>query len=191
MILLLDNFDSFTYNLADYFAQAGEKCHVVRNNTPIKDIICNQYDAVVLSPGPESPQKAGNLMQVLEYYHDKLPVLGICLGHQAIGEFFGASLVKAERPMHGKISFISQMNNDPLFKDLPEKFKIVRYHSLLLEDVKAPLSVTATTDKEEVMAITHQSLPIKGVQFHPEAILTEFGQFIIRNWIITWKGKKS
>ncbi|GAA4833298.1 aminodeoxychorismate/anthranilate synthase component II [Algivirga pacifica] len=186
MILLLDNFDSFTYNLVDYFGQLGETCHVVRNHTPLEDICQQEYNAVVLSPGPSTPELSGNLMQVLDYYHDKLPILGICLGHQAIGSYFGASLVKAQRPMHGKCSLITH-DHSFLFEDIPSPYNVVRYHSLVLEKVSAPLVVNAYTKAQEVMAISHNSLPIYGIQFHPEAIMTDFGLKLLNNWINSWK----
>ncbi|PWJ44126.1 anthranilate synthase component II [Sediminitomix flava] len=186
MILLLDNFDSFTYNLVDYFGQLGVECKVFRNTTPIEEIIQYKYDAIVLSPGPETPKKAGNLLQVLEFYENKLPILGICLGHQAIGEYFGAKLVKGEKPMHGKISEISADSTSILFKGLPQKFDVVRYHSLCLVDMPSTLKITAQTQDQTVMALEHGKLPICGLQFHPEAVLTAYGLEILKNWINTW-----
>lgn len=190
MILLLDNFDSFTYNLVHYFGQLGVDCAVFRNNESLDVITAQEYDAVVLSPGPESPQKAGNLMEVLRYYQNKLPILGICLGHQAIGELFGAELVKAQRPMHGKVSEIAHIEDD-LFKGIPDRFKVVRYHSLILKKLPPCIKATSTTDLGEVMSITHTSLPICGLQFHPEAIMTEFGLNLLSNWIISWNSNKN
>ncbi|MGB0521547.1 MAG: anthranilate synthase component II [Flammeovirgaceae bacterium] len=188
MILLLDNFDSFTYNLVDYFGQLGITCEVRRNNIPLTEIAKNDYDAVVLSPGPENPLKAGNLMEVLGHYVNKLPILGICLGHQAIGLHFGWKLVKAQKPMHGKVSTI-YCAYDPLFKDLPAAFNIVRYHSLILENttnVKDDLVVTAFTESQEIMAIRHTKYPIHGIQFHPEAALTEHGLQLLHNWLTAY-----
>lgn len=181
-LLLIDNFDSFTYNLVDYLSQLGANCHVVRNDVSLDAITGQPYDGVVLSPGPETPEKAGNLMEILAYYHQKLPILGVCLGHQAIGEFFGAKLGKAIRPMHGKLSTIS-VHPDPLWNDLPSHFQVVRYHSLILTEIAFPLKILATTAENEVMAIRHVSYPIWGVQFHPEAILTAHGLAILRNWL--------
>jgi len=182
MILLLDNFDSFTYNLVDYFGQLGVHCQVLRNNLPLSEIVNQDYEAVVLSPGPESPHRAGVLMEVLDYYVDKLPVLGICLGHQAIGIYFGANLVRAQKPMHGKISRIYQTNH-ALFNGLPPRFNVVRYHSLILENTTKDLVATAFTEREEIMAISHIKYPIHGIQYHPEAALTEHGLALLRNWL--------
>ena len=181
MILLLDNFDSFTYNLVDYFGQLGIKTHVVRNNVPLGQITEQTYQGIVLSPGPEKPQMAGNLMQVIEHYLGKLPMLGICLGHQAIGEYLGARLEKASYPMHGKISAISTQGGR-LFNGLPEKFNVVRYHSLALKQLPARLRPTATTTDGTLMAFESEALKVAGIQFHPEAALTEHGLHILSNW---------
>lgn len=183
MLLIIDNYDSFTYNLLDYFEQLGEECIVKKNDVSIDDIDF-EFDRLLLSPGPGIPENSGNLMEILEYYHDKVPILGICLGHQAIGEFFGASLKHAIKPMHGKISEIER-EEDNLFKNLPQKYKVVRYHSLVLEDIPDCLEVIAHTSEQEIMAIKHKELDIRGIQFHPEAILTEFGIEILKNWIET------
>lgn len=182
MILLLDNFDSFTYNLADYIAQCGAEYILLRNNVGLEQIKKRDYQAIMLSPGPQTPEKAGNLMQVIDYYIQHLPMLGICLGHQAIGRYFGASLIKAIQPVHGKISSVS-LKKDYIFEQLPELTSVVRYHSLILENVQAPLEVIALSDKNEVMAIRHQWLPVRGIQFHPEAALTVHGMQMIENWI--------
>ncbi|GAA0892481.1 aminodeoxychorismate/anthranilate synthase component II [Fulvivirga kasyanovii] len=183
MILLLDNFDSFTYNLVDYFEQLGVKCEVVRNNVPLEAITSGHYEGVVLSPGPEVPEKAGNLMEVLKHYSGKVPVLGICLGHQAIGQLFGAELIKAIRPMHGKISRISLME-DMLFAGLPRSISVVRYNSLVVtQEKETAIRAIARSEEGEIMALRHRELPIWGVQFHPEAALTEYGLDILKNWL--------
>jgi anthranilate synthase component 2 len=187
MLLLLDNFDSFTYNLVDYFGQVGVECRVLRNDLPLSEITKYNYEAIVLSPGPESPEKAGNLMEVLEYYVGKLPILGICLGHQAIGQYFGASLEKASKPMHGKVSQINLQTEDLLFKGIPNSLEVVRYHSLILKDLKNGLESIAETMEEEVMIIRHEKYPIRGIQYHPEAVLTQFGLEMIRNWCEAYK----
>lgn len=149
----------------------------------MEDIISGCYKGIVISPGPEVPEKAGNLMQVLDTYYNKLPVLGICLGHQAIGEFFGSKLVKANKPMHGKISKIS-LEKDILFEGLPETISVVRYNSLIVEKkINTSLKVIAHSDEGEIMALRHKELPIWGVQFHPEAALTEYGLDILKNWL--------
>ena len=182
MILLLDNYDSFTYKLVDYFNQLGASCRVLRNDHNFDDIISVDYKGVVLSPGPEVPAKSGQLMKVLQHYKDRLPVLGICLGHQAIGEMFGEDLYKAEKPMHGKICSIS-VKDDPLFQSLPTQFNVVRYNSLLIGNRSDQLKVIGSTATEEVMAIRHRHLPVWGVQFHPEAAMTEHGLKILKNWL--------
>lgn len=184
MLLLLDNYDSFTYNLYDYLARLGLECQVFRNDISLEFLKKQPFVGLVLSPGAYTPKESNNLMQILDYYHDKIPVLGICLGHQAIGEFFGAKLVKAKRPMHGKLSLID-CQKDMLFKNLPQQFKVVRYNSLLIELAKKPnsvLKVIAQTTNGEIMAIRHQTLPIWGLQFHPEAALTEYGLEMLGNF---------
>lgn len=181
-ILLLDNFDSFTYNLLDYLGRVGLACEVHRNNVPLSTILKTHYAGLLLSPGPGKPQEAGNLMEILAYFQDKLPILGVCLGHQAIGEFFGAKLMKAQKPMHGKISKIRLVNESILFKNLPKQFGVVRYHSLVLSNLPECLKVTALSPENEIMALEHKFLPICGVQFHPEAALTDFGLQMIENW---------
>lgn len=184
MILLLDNFDSFTYNLADYVAQCGVEYQVLRNNLSIEQIKKRDFQAVILSPGPQIPRKAGNLMRVVDHYVTQLPVLGICLGHQALGEHFGATLTRASKPMHGKISAIT-CADDELFGEVPKQIEVVRYHSLILKNLPPSLKVIAQTDSadQEIMAFRHKELPVHGIQFHPEAALTEYGLQIIYNWL--------
>jgi anthranilate synthase component 2 len=183
-LLIIDNFDSFTYNLVDYFHQLEQTTTVVRNNVSIEDIEKINFDAIVLSPGPGTPANAGITMQSIEKYHTKKPILGICLGHQAIGEFFGWTLKKAKQPMHGKVSKVSYSAH-PIFKDIEQNFSVMRYHSLIIEKPleNNQLKTIATTDENEVMMLTHISLPILGIQFHPEAILTRCGLTLLRNWI--------
>jgi anthranilate synthase component 2 len=180
--LLLDNFDSFTYNLVDYFQQFNITPKVFRNNHSLEEITNNKYKGVVLSPGPGLPEESGNLLNVIKYYEKKLPILGICLGHQAIGQFYMARIIKADKPMHGKLSRVF-LEDDYLFKDIPDEIRAVRYHSLILDNLPDKLEIIARTANNEIMAIRHQSLNIRGLQFHPEAILTEFGKRIIQNWI--------
>ena len=184
MLLLLDNFDSFTYNLQDYLAQLGKECKVFRNDVSLQEITSYNYEGVVLSPGPEKPSDAGNLMEVLRYYHLSKPILGVCLGHQAIAEFFGGEVYKAKRPFHGKLSTIYH-NQKGLFDGLTEQFDVVRYNSLLvnIKNVDVLQGTAYTIDGNELMALRHKELSIKGVQFHPEAIKTEFGIDILKNWI--------
>ena len=181
MILVVDNFDSFTYNLVDYFNQLEIEVEVLRNNAPLKELLSEKYTGLVLSPGPGLPAKAGNLMKVLEFYHAKIPILGICLGHLAIGEFFESEIKKAQKPMHGKISEIFH-DKDPLFYNIPPVFNVTRYHSLICDKLSYELLVIAKTNSGEVMALKHTDLPIYGLQFHPEAVLTQYGLEILRNW---------
>ncbi len=189
-ILLIDNYDSFTYNLYDYFLQLGTSCTVVRNDEwLLSDFLTFPFDALVLSPGPKKPLDAGLLMPLIELFHQKIPILGICLGHQGIGEFFGATLKKADLPMHGKTSTLRHSGH-PLFANMPEQFEVMRYHSLILKNLEnTNLEIIAQTPEGEIMAIAHKELAITGVQFHPESILTEYGLLILSNWIKSWPKK--
>jgi anthranilate synthase/aminodeoxychorismate synthase-like glutamine amidotransferase len=183
-ILLLDNYDSFTYNLADYLERTGAQVRVWRNDQcSIDDIKKLAPAGIVLSPGPCRPADAGILMELIEAVHASIPLLGVCLGHQGIGEFFGAKLIKANVPMHGKTSLITHQQIG-VFDQLPSPLEVMRYHSLILESLAdTPLQVTAETDSGEIMAFRHQSLPIEGVQFHPESILTQYGVEMIANFV--------
>ena len=182
MLLLLDNFDSFTYNLVDYFAQLGVEVQVVRNDVPLEELRKLPVKAVVLSPGPGTPQQAGSLLEVVQAYHGEVPILGICLGHQALGEFFGAKLAKGLRPMHGKVSEIICLP-DPIFDGLPEKMQVVRYHSLVLQELPTALVPLAFTEAGELMAFKHNEWPLYALQFHPEAALTTYGLRMLCNWL--------
>ena len=190
MLLLLDNYDSFTYNLQDYFSQLGFPCKVVRNDDiTLNEIAALAPSAIILSPGPETPAKAGIMPSLIHMFHDKIPLLGICLGHQALGEFFGATLVKAEKPMHGKTSMIRYLPH-PLFAGLNNPFSAMRYHSLILEGIDVtPLQTIAASENGEIMAFVHARLKICGIQFHPESILTPDGIRILDNWL-KWTGLK-
>lgn len=181
-LLVVDNFDSFTFTLVDYLRQAGATCRVLRNDAPW-DQLTQPCEAVVLSPGPGTPRRAGRLMDIIAHFHQRVPMLGVCLGHQAIGEFFGAELSTAERPMHGKVSRITVDPTDELFAGLPGQFGVTRYHSLVLRKLPGALTSTAHTDQQENMALRHCWLPLWGVQFHPEAALTEHGLSLIKNWV--------
>jgi anthranilate synthase component 2 len=181
VILLLDNFDSYTYNLLDYFGQLGIGAHVVRNDVPLAEIEKYAFDAIVLSPGPGVPRRAGNLMAVIERYHQTKPMLGICLGHQALGEYFGSQLQKGRRPMHGKITDII-CRPDPIFDNLPSPMPVVRYHSLVIGAGNPALVPLAFSPEGELMAFRHASLPLYALQFHPEAALTTYGLAMLRNW---------
>jgi anthranilate synthase component II len=192
VLLLIDNFDSFSHMLADYLRQAGAELKVVRNDVSLEDVIQGEYEGIVLSPGPETPAKAGNLMEILDHYHDKLPVLGICLGHQAIGEYFGARLVKGARPVHGKVHPVRKVGSHPVLEGLPDQYRVTRYHSLELKDLPDCLEVILETEQKEIMAITHRDLPLLGIQFHPEAHLTEHGLALLQRWVglyVTEKGE--
>jgi len=183
-VLLLDNYDSFTYNLYDYLLQTGVECQVLRNDelslTEYKDL---DFQAIVLSPGPKRPADAGLMPALIAQYASKLPIFGVCLGMQALGEHFGARLIKARVPMHGKTSMIRH-NRHPLFTEIPSPFQVMRYHSLILESLEGSgLQTIAETDTGEIMALTHPSLPLSGVQFHPESVLTDFGLQILTNWV--------
>jgi anthranilate synthase component 2 len=183
LILLLDNFDSYTYNLLDYFGQLGIEAQVVRNNVPLAEIEQMSFEAIVLSPGPGVPGKAGNLMAVIDRYHQTRPMLGICLGHQALGEYFGGTLQKGLQPMHGKISQII-CRPDAIFENLPAIMPVVRYHSLVIEAENTGLVPLAFTAEGELMAFRHATLPLYALQFHPEAALTTYGLQMLRNWAI-------
>jgi anthranilate synthase/aminodeoxychorismate synthase-like glutamine amidotransferase len=182
MLLLLDNFDSFTYNLVDYFGRLGVEVYVVRNNVTLDELKNLPVKGIVLSPGPGAPRQAGIMMDVIRHYHELVPMLGICLGHQALGEFFGATLTKGIKPMHGKISEITCLP-DELFAGLPERMQVVRYHSLVLQQLPDTIVQLAHTREDELMAFRHKSLPLYALQFHPEAALTTYGLEMLRNWL--------
>jgi anthranilate synthase/aminodeoxychorismate synthase-like glutamine amidotransferase len=186
-LLLLDNFDSFTHTLADYLRQLGAEVLVRRNDVPLAELRQLHFDGVVLSPGPGTPAAAGTLLAVIAEYHQRLPLLGVCLGQQALGEFFGAQLRRAARPMHGKVSEIELLGDDPWLAGLPRQQSVTRYHSLVLATstlpaALTPLAVTADAERE-LMALRHATLPLYGVQFHPEALLTTHGRQWLQNWL--------
>lgn len=183
-VLLLDNYDSFTYNLYDYLLQAGVECSVYRNDAlALSGFEQLDFEAIVLSPGPRRPENAGLMMPLIRQYVERVPILGICLGHQAIGQHFGAQLIKARLPRHGKTSVIQHIEH-PLFEGIPTHFEVMRYHSLLLESLDdTPLRSIASSAESEIMALEHPSLPLTGVQFHPESILTDFGLQLLKNWV--------
>ena len=183
MILLVDNYDSFTYNLVDYFNQLGCEVEVKRNDVPLIDLCTDAYQGVVFSPGPESPEKANNLLDTIDYYLSRKPTLGICLGHQAIAQVLGATLEHAGYPMHGKISKIS-LEEGVLFEGLPKEIEVVRYHSLINTDLPDSILPKAKTLTGELMAFdTKPDIMAHGLQFHPEAILTQYGLDMLRNWL--------
>ena len=186
MLLLLDNYDSFTYNLYDYLYRLGIDCKVLRNDEcTIAELEALPLQAIVISPGPGRPIGSGITMQVIEHFHTKLPILGICLGHQALGEYFGATLARGPEPVHGKTSLLNH-NNDVVFDGVSNPFSVMRYHSLVLQDLEqTPLETIASTADGIPMAIKHRTLPLYGFQFHPESILTPDGLKLLGNWWAT------
>jgi anthranilate synthase/aminodeoxychorismate synthase-like glutamine amidotransferase len=185
MLLVIDNYDSFTYNLVQYLGEMGQEVRVVRNDEiAAAEIAALAPSHIVISPGPCTPNEAGISLEVIKTYAGKVPILGVCLGHQAIGQAFGGKVVRAARVMHGKTSPISH-DGQGLFTGLPNPFQATRYHSLLIERASVPdsLDVTAETAEKEIMAVRHKTLPIDGVQFHPESFLTTAGKDLLRNFI--------
>ena len=185
MIVLIDNYDSFTYNLVQYFGELGQELVVYRNDeVTIQEIEALAPSYLVISPGPCTPNEAGISVEVIRAFAGRIPILGVCLGHQAIAQAFGGEVVHAERLMHGKTSKI-QHDGKSIFKEIPQQTIVTRYHSLAVERSSLPecLMVTAETETGEIMALRHRTLPIEGVQYHPEAILTEHGKEMIRNFI--------
>jgi anthranilate synthase component 2 len=186
MILMIDNYDSFTYNLVQYFAELGAKVEVYRNDKiTLAEIERLAPERIVVSPGPSNPEHAGVSVDVIKTFAGKVPILGVCLGHQAIGHAFGGKIVRAKTLMHGKTSRISHDGKD-LFAGLSNPFTATRYHSLVIEKTTCPecLQVTATSEDDgEIMGVRHQGLPVWGVQFHPESILTVEGKGILANFL--------
>lgn len=183
MILIVDNYDSFVHNVARYFEELGQTTRVVRNDEVTADDLA-AAKAIVISPGPCTPTEAGQSMAIMRDYSGKLPILGICLGHQVMGEVFGGLVTRAKRPMHGDSSEINH-DGKGIFEGLPQRFSAGRYHSLIveLEGRDTPLIVTAKSDEGEIMGLRHASHPTYGVQFHPESILTEGGYDMLRNFL--------
>lgn len=185
MLLMIDNYDSFTYNIVQYFGQLGENVQVFRNDRiTVEDIERLQPARLVISPGPCSPEEAGISVTAIRHFAGKIPLLGVCLGHQSIGEAFGGTVVRSVSLMHGKTSPIHH-DCQGLFTGLPNPFNATRYHSLVVERETLPdcLEVTAWVENSEIMGMRHRSLPVWGVQFHPESILTEGGMDILRNFL--------
>ena len=185
MLLMIDNYDSFTYNLVQYFGELGEDVQVARNDEITLDQIENLAPArICISPGPCSPNEAGISLALLQRFAERTPILGVCLGHQAIGQAFGGKVVRAKTLMHGKVSSVEHTAAG-VFANLPNRFTAARYHSLAVERSSLPacLEVTAWTDDGEIMGLRHRTLPIEGVQFHPESIATEHGHAMLRNFL--------
>ena len=192
MLILIDNYDSFTYNVVQYFTELGAEVKVVRNDEiTLEEIEALNPERLVISPGPCTPNEAGISMDAIRHFSGKLPILGICLGHQSIGQVFGGKIVRAGQVMHGKTSDIHHADVG-VFKDLPDPYKATRYHSLVVDKQCLPdcLEMTAWTENpdgsvEEIMGLRHKTLAIEGVQFHPESILTEHGHALLKNFLDT------
>jgi anthranilate synthase component II len=185
MILVIDNYDSFTYNLVQYLGEMGADIKVVRNDELApEDILRMKPDHILISPGPCSPKEAGVSVEVIRQLAGKIPILGVCLGHQSIGYAFGGEIIRAKQLMHGKTSLITH-DGKGVFKGLPNPFRATRYHSLVIKKESLPdcLEVTAQSEDGEIMGVRHKTLPVEGVQFHPESILTEAGKPLLKNFI--------
>ena len=184
-LLMVDNYDSFTYNIVQYFGELGADIEVFRNDEiDLEGIAARKPDRLVISPGPCSPKEAGISVAAIQHFAGKLPILGVCLGHQSIGAAFGGKIVRAQELMHGKTSVI-QTTQQGVFRNLPSQFTVNRYHSLAIERTSCPadLEVTAWTEDGEIMGVRHRSLALEGVQFHPESILTEHGHAMLKNFL--------
>ena len=184
-ILLIDNYDSFTYNLYHYISKFNRNVDVVRNDKiNSRTVLKKKYDKIVISPGPGNPNQAGNCLKIVKEVHKKIPILGVCLGHQVIGQVFGGKIVKAKNLMHGKISKIKH-NEKGLFKNIQPNFEATRYHSLIVERKSLPknLIITAVTKNQTIMGLMHKDYDIHGFQFHPESISTKMGIKLIKNFI--------
>lgn len=185
MILMIDNYDSFTYNLVQYLGEMGQQLKVFRNNKiTVEQVEELNPDKIIISPGPCTPDKAGISMDVIRHFAGKVPILGVCLGHQSIGQVFGGEIVHAKKLMHGKTSLIHH-NGEGIFAGLPNPFVATRYHSLVIRRESIPdcLQITAETDDREIMGVRHKDFPIEGVQFHPESILTVDGKKLLANFV--------
>ena len=189
MLLMIDNYDSFTYNLVQYLGELGEDVEVHRNDEiTLDEIAAKTPHAIVISPGPCTPNEAGVSVPLIHEFAGRIPILGVCLGHQSIGQAFGGKIIRAQRVMHGKNSAITH-ESIGVFKDLPSPLSATRYHSLVIERSSLPdcLEVTAESEDGEIMGVRHKSLPIEGVQFHPEAILSEHGHQMLKNFLTNSK----
>jgi anthranilate synthase component 2 len=185
-LLMVDNYDSFTFNLVQYFAELGAEVEVFRNDEiTLEGIAARQPDRLVISPGPCSPAEAGISVAAIQHFAGRLPILGVCLGHQSIGTAMGGQVVRAQVQMHGKTSLIST-TQEGVFAGLPQQFNVNRYHSLAIDRASCPdcLKVTAWTDDGEIMGVRHNELDIEGVQFHPESVLTEHGHAMLKNFLV-------
>ncbi|WP_313603368.1 anthranilate synthase component II [Comamonas jiangduensis] len=188
-LLMIDNYDSFTYNIVQYFGELGADVTVVRNDEITLDEVIalvaeKGIERIVISPGPSSPKEAGISVAAIEYFAGKLPVLGVCLGHQSIGAAFGGDIIRAGQQMHGKTSVITT-DQKGVFANLPQQFTVNRYHSLVIDKATLPncLEITATSEDGEIQGVRHKTLAVEGVQFHPESILTEHGHAMLQNFL--------
>ncbi|MFC7787276.1 MULTISPECIES: aminodeoxychorismate/anthranilate synthase component II [unclassified Rossellomorea] len=189
MILMVDNYDSFTYNLVQFLGELGEELVVKRNDEiTLDEIEALSPDYLMISPGPCSPNEAGVSLEAIRAFAGKIPIFGVCLGHQSIAQVFGGDVVRAERLMHGKVSPMIH-DGKTIFKDMPNPFKATRYHSLIVKRETLPecFDISAETEEGEIMGIRHKQLPIEGVQFHPESIMTEQGKQLLLNFLTTYK----
>jgi len=185
MLLMIDNYDSFTYNLVQYFGELGEDVRTFRNDEiTLEEIAAMKPDRVCISPGPRTPHEAGVSVPLLQRFAGQMPILGVCLGHQSIGEAFGGKVVRAKQVMHGKTSLIAHTGVG-VFTNIPSPYTVIRYHSLAIERASLPacLEVTAWTDDGEIMGVRHKEFSIQGVQFHPESILSEHGHALLKNFL--------
>jgi anthranilate synthase component 2 len=187
MILMIDNYDSFTYNIVQYCRELGADLKIIRNDEmSVKDIEKLKPEKIIISPGPASPNEAGITLEVIEYFKDKLPIFGICLGHQSIAQVFGGDVVRAKNMMHGKTSMMKQVGKSKIFQNLPEEFISTRYHSLIVDKNSLPETIEAiaySEDDNEIMALKVKDKDIYGVQFHPESIMSQYGHEIIGNFL--------
>ena len=185
MLLMIDNYDSFTFNLVQYFCELGQEVKVVRNDElTLDEIEALRPERLVLSPGPCSPTEAGVCVPAIRRFAGKLPILGVCLGHQSIGAALGGKIIRARTQMHGKTDVITT-DRKGVYSELPEQFTVIRYHSLVIERETCPreLEVTASSDDGEIMGVRHREIALEGVQFHPESILTEHGHALLKNFL--------
>ncbi len=185
MILIIDNYDSFTYNLVQQIATLKLNYLVMKNDELTTELIKElSPEKILISPGPGRPENSKSSLIAIKEFYKQIPILGVCLGHQAIGYIFGAKIIRAKRIMHGKISMIKH-DNKTIFKNIPQIFKAARYHSLVIDEATLPddFEISARSEDNEIMAIRHKIYPVEGIQFHPESILTQYGNEIIYNWI--------
>ena len=193
MYLMIDNYDSFVYNLVMYFKELGVEIEVKKNDEiTLEEIQAKQYKGIIISPGPKRPEDSGISRDVIKHFYQNIPILGVCLGHQTIAQAFGAKIKKGKKPMHGKISILRH-NGNYLFSNIPKLIRVTRYHSLIVEEKTLPrmFVVNARSEDKAIMAIAHKQYPLYGLQFHPEALLTEYGHEILSNFIhicSMWRG---